>query len=401
MSEKDRDEEQTTGQKQEATGQVSDSPTEKSGLKRALDAYRYINREALKAAQWAITPPSLVARADQAMEGLRISDSFTSILKEQIRLSDAVKAVAPPAPTTFDELTASINKINGMADMLSDSIRPSLPFQELAKQMSAQPLFLTTKDLAFGDSLRGLTIANALDTSVARMLSGFGGQTNAMEALLQGWRGPIWEDLKQSSSLLEQIHSTFAASSILEIGSVERFNSVRLLKATCIYDEPDDAKDEAHVVELVRAEILDSVEQALDSVDSRLVKPWRGAKQTLKSDNPDRSRHLAVSLREMTTHLLHILAPDKAVKEWSTSSRDYHDGRPTRSARIKCIYSRYGSEIQAFFELDVKTAIHWIDLINKETHTLDGFETDEAMEALLARFEGLALSLIRGAKGFE
>jgi hypothetical protein len=128
---------------------------------------------------------------------------------------------------------------------------------------------------------------------------------------------------------------------------------------------------------------------------------YQGAKQAAKSKNLDRSRHVAVSLREMTTHLLHTLATNEDIAQWSTSANDYANGKPTRACRIRFIYSRYGPEVLEFFEGDIREAIKWIDRINGETHTLDGFETDGAVEALITRFEGIALSLIRGAKGFE
>ena len=46
----------------------------------------------------------------------------------------------------------------------------------------------------------------------------------------------------------------------------------------------------------------------------------------------DRPRHVMTSLRELLTHTLHRLAPDREVQGWSSDSEYYNDGRPTRHA---------------------------------------------------------------------
>ena len=54
----------------------------------------------------------------------------------------------------------------------------------------------------------------------------------------------------------------------------------------------------------------------LERVDPQLATMYRGAVAALGSDNPDRSRHVLTSLRELWNHLFRKLAPKKEVKQW-------------------------------------------------------------------------------------
>jgi hypothetical protein len=370
-------------------------------IEKVIEAYRQANRDSVEVARQALAIPDLNEVAMRASEAFCPPNLFVEMLENQARVSKMLSALSTPVPLGLTTFMANLNHVHGLAKMIEDALLPSRQLSNLFDQFSTPLLSMTDPDSSPLQSLRDLTLANSLDTSVALILAGISNQPSAIDVILKSWRSSIWDDIQESSLMLEQLQASTVASGILETGSLERFFSVRLFQATSLRESPENAEETARVEEFVRTEFLDTVEVALRSVDPRLVKMWRGAKQALKSGNPDRSRHLAVSLREMTTHLLHNLAPDDAVKSWSTSEDDFHQGRPTRKARIWCIYARYGPEVQAFFAKDVDSAVYWIDIINKQTHTLEGLETDEAMEALLARFEGIVLALIRGAKGFD
>ena len=74
----------------------------------------------------------------------------------------------------------------------------------------------------------------------------------------------------------------------------------------------------------------------LERVGPQFVTMYRGAVAALDSDNPDRSRHVLTSFRELWNHLLRKLAPKEEVTEWIEGNRIQgylHDGRPTRHAQ--------------------------------------------------------------------
>ncbi|MGQ0736334.1 MAG: hypothetical protein ACT4QD_22105 [Acidobacteriota bacterium] len=81
-----------------------------------------------------------------------------------------------------------------------------------------------------------------------------------------------------------------------------------------------------------------------------------------------RVRHGSVSLRELSMHVLHDLAPDDEVMTWTQDPNHYHQGRPTRQARVLYIcrhvnYGPYGRYLKrsvnatvAFF--DARNGLH-------------------------------------------
>lgn len=139
---------------------------------------------------------------------------------------------------------------------------------------------------------------------------------------------------------------------------------------------------ESHINEEIEA----SPEELLDQAVPSLVPLWEGAKQSLTSDNPDRHRHTIVSLREIVTHLLHHLAPDEDIRSWTTDDSLYHEGRPTRRARLLfiCRDLNHGP-FQVFLEKDVSAHIELIQILQRGTHKLDIELTQEQLSALVIK----------------
>jgi Predicted pPIWI-associating nuclease len=87
------------------------------------------------------------------------------------------------------------------------------------------------------------------------------------------------------------------------------------------------------------AQTSDELEALLESREPELVSILRGARQAVHSQNADKARHVCISLREMLGHALRRLAPDQAVGAWTADPTHYHQGRPTRRARLEFLYS--------------------------------------------------------------
>jgi len=138
----------------------------------------------------------------------------------------------------------------------------------------------------------------------------------------------------------------------------------------------------------IEEEIEDSVNELLDSLDPRLHSTWLGAKEALRSDNPDRKRHVVVSLRELVTHVLHTLAPDNEVQKWTNEPEHFHEGRPTRSARVLyiCRGVNHGP-FKSFINADVKANIEFISLFQRGTHELDIAFTESQLRAIVTYTE--------------
>lgn len=158
--------------------------------------------------------------------------------------------------------------------------------------------------------------------------------------------------------------------SLTRIAPMEYFSSANLLEAISI-DEDITAEEE-----LLKNEIQYENEIQLSShlpqIDARLYKMWKGAIEAYHSDNSDRVRHFSTSIRELYTHLMHILAPDDAIKKWTSDPAYYHEGRPTRKARLLFICRNINNDpFNSFVKKDVDATIAFIDIFQKGTHDID------------------------------
>lgn len=133
----------------------------------------------------------------------------------------------------------------------------------------------------------------------------------------------------------------------------------------------------------------------LRTVNPELVDLWRGAKAAIQSDNPDRARHVIVSLRELTMHVLHTLASDDDVRKWTSEDKHYHQGRPTREARLLFLCNPVNVDsFTDFIVEDVRSHIAFIRVLNGATHRMVLSLTDVQLSALVAKAEGLIRFLI-------
>lgn len=177
------------------------------------------------------------------------------------------------------------------------------------------------------------------------------------------------------STLLKSFESnplsyTDISPSISRIAPIEYFSTAKLLEAISVEEviTPEE--------ELLKNEIQYENEILLSShlprIDPGLYKMWKGAIEAYNSSNSDKVRHFTTSIRELYTHLLHILAPDEAIKKWKSDPTYYHDGRPTRKARLLYICRNINNDLfNTFVKKDVDATIAFIDIFQKGTHDID------------------------------
>lgn len=147
-------------------------------------------------------------------------------------------------------------------------------------------------------------------------------------------------------------------------------------------------------------EPLLSLDNELASLDERLLILLHGARQSLKSDNPEKVRHVTTSVRELFTHTLHQLAPDSEIKFWTSDESHYHNGRPTRRARLLFICRTFSCDpLTKFIEDDVRAALSLVDTLNAGTHTIESKLTQSQLQAIIYRMESLILFLLKASRG--
>lgn len=144
----------------------------------------------------------------------------------------------------------------------------------------------------------------------------------------------------------------------------------------------------------VETDIEDEIESdtngLLEALNPDLRSVWLGAKEALRSENPERGRHIAVSLRELITHVLHTLAPDSDIRSWTNDSSYFDKGRPTRKSRVYyiCRGINHGP-FSSFVDADVRANIEFIDLFQRGTHNLNISFSDAQLRSLVIRTESL------------
>ena len=161
-------------------------------------------------------------------------------------------------------------------------------------------------------------------------------------------------------------------------------------------DETEEYVENADTLESeIREDIESSLEELLVYVNPEIKRLWLGAKESLSSTNPDKKRHVVVSLREMLTHILHGIAPDNEVSKWISKPSHYHEGRPTREARLLyvCRDINHGP-FKQFVNKDVDSHIKFIRLFQRGTHEIDISFTDQQLKTLIVRSEALARFLL-------
>ena len=134
-------------------------------------------------------------------------------------------------------------------------------------------------------------------------------------------------------------------------------------------DEDEEIEADASLVSVEYVENLDIVD-LLNQVDPALVPMYSGACEDLYGGNPDRKRHVLVSLRELWIHLLDSIAPVGEVKDWIWKHGTLDDidknCRPKRHAKIRYILRGVNQKpLKDFVQDDATTFENLYQLYNK------------------------------------
>ena len=157
---------------------------------------------------------------------------------------------------------------------------------------------------------------------------------------------------------------------ITRIAPMEYFSSANLLEAISV--EEDITAEEELLKNELQYENEIQLSTHLPKIDAGLYKMWKGAVEAFHSNNSDKVRHFSTSIRELYTHLICKLAPNDAIKKWSSDPIHYHEGRPTRRARLLFICRNINSDpFNSFVHKDVDATIAFIDIFQKGTHDID------------------------------
>ena len=179
-------------------------------------------------------------------------------------------------------------------------------------------------------------------------------------------------------------------STISKIAPIEYFSTANLIKSISVEEESTIEE------ELLKSEIVYeneiSLTNYLPKIHPDLYLMWQGAIQAYHSENPDKIRHFTTSIRELFTHVLHFLAPDVEIKNWTVDPSNFHSGKPTRKSRIQYILRNINSQtFDTFIKKDIDAIIAFIDIFQSGTHKIKS----DFSEGQLIAFKSKAESTLK------
>ena len=313
--------------------------------------------------------------------------SATSILKEQLKLDSFSSPIR--AMTEANKSILAMNRedmlVNSMARSLPESLQQT---QEIIKSLG------TTFDTS-----------SMLSASFAAQSKLFELQPYLLGAAIDA-AAPLQESLRLNldtftTSYNKLFDFTDHQPSIIEVlepdiiqyPSHEVFREAELLEQITVPEDEQGALDEYEDITIPEERPL---EDRLGEVNSALPDVLQGAHAALDTDNPDRARHVASSLRELIGRVLHQFAPEDKIRVWSTNPNYYHNGRPTRKARLLYICREINFKpLSEFVDVDVKSVLTLIDVLSAEAHAISRRLTDRQLQVLVDRTESCLLFLLR------
>ena len=144
---------------------------------------------------------------------------------------------------------------------------------------------------------------------------------------------------------------------------------------------------------------IQALEIFAPDIEDKLNRLLLGAIEANESLNPDKNRHVFVSLRELITHTLHHLAPDDKIHAWSDDVNLYCNNNPTREARLLYIMRNINHPpLNAFCGDDIKTTLKFISIFQRGTHELESSFTESQLKALISKTRSMIRFLFELSK---
>ena len=305
-----------------------------------------------------------------------IASANTSFTRMAERLAAIENAQSAPFRKIFDDHARIQKAIQGIG--LSDSITAAFSRIDTTRMLSAS-LAAQTK-LANFDNLTFGCLAG-LDAAFSRAIStNLGNLTCSYQSLIN-----VAATRDSLASRLPLI-TTYAP--------IEYYREVKVVESITVDEESDIFDDKS--IDTAIADTLPSVDGLLEAFDERSIGLLHGARQSLRDDNPDRTRHVTTSVRELFTQVLNSLAPDDDIRGWTSNDDHFHNKRPTRRARLLFIFRHIDCDpLSRFVQDDVRAALSFVDSLNSGTHAVESRLSAVQLASIVSRMESLLVFLLQ------
>ena len=168
-------------------------------------------------------------------------------------------------------------------------------------------------------------------------------------------------------------------------------------------EELDIYEPHEHITEKEDKDFFEIVLEKTDQCESLIKKTipeiydlLDGAYQSIVSNNPDKIRHAITSLRELFTQILHRFAPDTEIQKVLSEPKWYHNGNPTRKARLAFIFlQKQGNDLLVEFNnKKIDGILSFLDLFQKGTHKIKLEITEQQLRLIFLEAKLLIQQLL-------
>lgn len=315
----------------------------------------------------------------QTKQFTALSPRMNSLLDANRGLSRIVEQIAMPK-STFSAAFAISSHIQGILQGAGLSKTLTASFMQMDSSRMLSVSLIAQKKLAVLDRVPLGDLVGA-DATFRRSTAAHLGR------LTRSYRELIGASATQPS-LLARLPLLTAYPPVEIYRHIEALESVSALTV--------DGQGVATTVDASLNEAVPSIDDLLRQFDSSLYPLLAGARQSLASKNPDRARHVTTSLRELFTHVLHSLAPDEDVSSWTSQRGHFHNGRPTRRARLLYVCRNINEgPFTDFVRDDVSATLSFVESLNGDTHTVESRLSTAQLKSTVARMESLLVFLLQ------
>lgn len=363
-------------------------------LVKIIEKYRLQNMtlasQLTKAMSQAFDASAIKAIASLKFDFPKITGLQTTLLDLSKQMSSPVVELTRLANISISRMLETVSPLNEVARQIN-SIS-----QGWGKQLQLIHNSITASQIALYPHLARISEVTILaQASLSRFPWGEVGNTLKITNELKDTLSSSFLEFSRSYSALYRSFEEPASSVLLfppiisELPSLEYFTGADLLESISVeVTESELAEEKQRVRSEILSETEDAIQTLLANLDVGLVKMLQGAGRAIDSNNADHVRHFTVSLRELFTKILHRLAPDDKVHEWSTSSEHFSNSRPTRKARLLYIYRNINhGPLNEFVERDIELLLDLMDIFQSGTHKVTTHYTQEQLSALKIKTE--------------
>lgn len=359
---------------------------------KTLGSLRWIeNLEKQRRAMEAALGPSWFSAAAEAARAAKMQVSYTgtmglgpSISSALATLEHSVLAKKTALSPQWLSLTTGIS-----ADSLRPSIAASLLDHDVQRRLADQFEQLTRPAMGLARVLEG---AERRHREIEAMLALPRAVHTAWDtvARLNAAAVRTWDYLGTNPDRLAVISPRLAGAPVIEVYAATH--------AATLVSAPEETEqlETVPLLEDALDDIGDGFEARLASLDPALVTMYRGGVERVEGGGSDWARQALTSFRELSTHALHLLAPDAEVKPWARPDH-FDKGKLTRKARLEYILREVDSgDLADFLKIDLQSMLALFNLmhtVHKKNPALD----QRQLRVLHNRIRGAIIALLEAA----